>query len=108
MLLLSLGFHQTLVGAVILVSFLGLALMSRLCAVLRARHIATWVSLGEPAILSHFSPRIQWRVNRFVWRGDYRQLADSELRRVALGIRAMTIVTLALLTLLAVWPAAGV
>jgi len=83
-------------------------LMSRFCRLLRVRHREEWTRLGEPAVLSHLPMSVQWKLNAFLWRGQYRTLEDSALSRLAVAVKILTVVVGLLILLGGIyWPAGG-
>ncbi len=92
MFILPLSLHGILTWLAILLSITILILLSCLCTALRRRHEATWVALGEPTAIYNFSREVQSKVNRFLWRREYKRLADPGLDRLAIAIKLLTFV----------------
>jgi len=104
MFILSLSIHDILTWIAIVLCFTVITLMSRFFRVLRKRHKATWMTLGEPTAVYNFSAAIQWKVNRFLWRRDYKQLADPMLDRLGVAIKILMVaIVLTLLLVGAFW-----
>jgi hypothetical protein len=89
-------------AAALLVAFFvaWFVLLHRLHGGLRDRHLHTWNDMGRPTILGG-RPRDTAVLLRFLVRGEFRALGDSQLTRIATSMRIILIVYSALfLTLL--------
>lgn len=74
----------------------------RFLYVLRHRHRETWTALGEPSLILNNSIMNSVRVQRFVWTGAYRRLADRELTLLANVLRLAALAYLVAFVLFAI------
>lgn len=65
----------------------GAVLMKWFYRRLEEYHREAWMELGSPTLILNNSMANQRRINRFLWSGAYRDLADPTLDRLALAAR---------------------
>lgn len=59
---------------------------------IRVRHPETWKALGSPTLILNNSIANSLRMERFLWRGEYRVLGDRGLNRLAASIKIAFVV----------------
>ena len=77
----------------------GLILQHVFLSRLRTRHARTWEALGRPTLFLNNSISNSLAVLRFLWRREYRDLADNELIRFAAFLRGYLVAYLLLFVL---------
>jgi hypothetical protein len=75
---------------------LGFAFHCRFLHQLRKRHPAVWQSLGQPSLFWSNTMGTRFEVWRFLWKKDYRDLADPQFNRIAGLLRTYKIAYLIL------------
>lgn len=73
---------------------LSMTLSGLLYSRLRRKHRGYWEQLGSPTLIINSSVRSQFRSMRFVWLSKYRELNDAFLARLALALKAVQVLGL--------------
>jgi hypothetical protein len=77
----------------------GFVLQHAFLSQLRARHAQTWEALGRPTLFLNNSISNSLAVLRFLWRREYRGLADEQFVRFAAFLRCYLAAYVVLLAL---------
>jgi len=89
----------TVLALLILLTTAGGLLCYVLVVRLRRHHRAIWDRLGRPRVLLALSPRSSPLVGDFIWKGGHRDVGDFWVRSVVIGLRVVTVTTLAIFAL---------
>lgn len=74
---------------------------------LSQRHRAEWGALGQPGLIGGDGTSIDWAAYRFFWNRRYRALGDRDLRARGDAVFEVSIVGVALVTILIVLAMVG-
>jgi hypothetical protein len=101
------AFGSSLHLLAVLVLLVGGAVHFALLRRLKRKHPETWKRLGEPTLFLSASAQNQIRVGRYLWMSEYMSAHDRALHRLAFTVKALTLLTIALLVVGAILHVTG-